>query len=155
MLHDDAYIARPIDGRAPYTKAAFVTMLRSLIRAVNPNYIRTQSSIGHRDPLPNVDHVDHTAGAILAAEADTNSQGETWIRRDEYLGYVIRDGAYGENVTGYWRDEKTAIWDQYWPHDPELGPGAWYGVMGKQHRPLDRIFWPGEPWIPPDDFDDC
>lgn len=150
MLADSSYLAAPIDGRAPYTQDSFVSMLSAIIQAVGPDYIRTQSSIGHRDPAPNVDHIDHTAGAILAADANVDAQGETIITRYEYEDYVIR--AYADNVFGYWQEQKTAIWNQYWPLDPELGPGAWDEVMARQYMPSDRIFWPGTLWVPPGDF---
>ncbi len=142
--------AQPIDGRAPYSRASFVDTLRSIINYVQPDYIRTQSSIGHRDPHPNADNVDHTASAILAAEADTDWAGNTWKRRDEYQGYVIRQ--LPENVFGYWRSEKLAIWHEYQPHDPYVPPGAWDDVAGKQYLPSSRIFWPGIPWVPPPDY---
>ncbi len=154
MLHDNNFVAHPIDGRAPYNRASFTGMLTSIIATVNPAYIRTNSSIGHREG----DHVDHTSAAILAADADTTANGETWIRRDEYQGYVMRDdpATYPDNVFGYWRDEKTDIWNAYWPHDPEI-PGGWIwsSVLGKQYRLDGRIFWPGIPWVAPGDFHVC
>jgi LmbE family N-acetylglucosaminyl deacetylase len=149
MLADSTYVATPIDGRAPYTQDSFVGMLSSIIQTVNPDYIRTQSSIGHRD-VPNVDHIDHTAGAILAADANVDAQGATVITRYEYQDYIIK--AYSDNIFGYWQTQKTAIWDQYWPHDPEVDPGYWADVMARQYMPSDRIFWPGTLWVPPGDF---
>lgn len=104
--------------------------------------------IGHRQPDP--DHVDHVAGAVLAAEADTDAAGNTLVRRDEYDGYVIRQ--YPDNVAGHWRDEKTAVWDRYWPHDPALGPDSRREVMGRQYSPDGRVFHPGVPWVPPGDI---
>lgn len=151
MVHDDSFVAQPIDGRAAYTKASFVGTLRSIITTLNPNYIRTQSSIGHREP--DRDHVDHIAGTILAADADTYPDGTTRIRRDEYQGYVIR--SYPDNVFGYWRDEKTAVWNEYRPRDPNVPPGSWDDVMGKQYRPEGRVFQPGTPWVQPPDFNNC
>ncbi|MDR6594754.1 PIG-L family deacetylase [Saccharothrix longispora] len=148
LAHQPGFVARPIDGRAAYTRASFVEMLRDVIHTAGPDLIRSQSSIGHRQPDP--DHVDHVAGAVLAAEADTDAAGNTLVRRDEYDGYVIRQ--YPDNVAGYWRDEKTAVWDRYWPHDPALGPDSWREVMGRQYSPDGRVFHPGVPWVPPGDI---
>ncbi|WP_326957010.1 PIG-L family deacetylase [Amycolatopsis sp. NBC_01286] len=152
MLKDGSYVANPIDGRPGYTKDSFVGMLDSIIDYVGPDYIRTQSTIGHREVRRDgvADNVDHVAGAILAADADVDGAGKTRIRRDEYQGYIITDKP--DNVSGYWRDRKQAIWDQYKPHDPALWSGSWNEVMGKQYRPEGRIFWPGIPWVPPGDF---
>lgn len=150
MVFSRNYVAQPIDGRPAYTGYSFVATLRAIIDWLRPDYIRTMSSLGHREPDP--DNVDHVASAILAADADTISGNQTWIRRDEYQGYVIRQPSYPENVFGYWRDEKTAAWDAYWPHDPNIAPGSWYNVMGKQYLPVGRIFWPGTPWVRPPDF---
>ncbi|RJQ77410.1 hypothetical protein D5S17_15820 [Pseudonocardiaceae bacterium YIM PH 21723] len=149
LINQPGFRAQPIDGRPAYDRASFTAMLRAIIETAKPGHIRTQSTLGHRQG----DHVDHVAGAILAADANTDAAGKTLIRRDEYQGYMIRDRP--DNVSGYWRDEKQAIWDQYWPHDPELQPGAWYDVMGKQYRPEDRIFHPGHPWVAPTDFTNC
>jgi LmbE family N-acetylglucosaminyl deacetylase len=151
MLHDPSFVANPIDGRAPYTYGSYVGMLRSIIQTANPNYMRTQSTIGHRDAI--VDHVDHVAGAILAADADVDGQNNTWKPRYEYSGYVIQN--FPENIFGYWRNEKTAIWDQYLPNDPELAPGSWSNLMGRQYIMSGRIFAAGVPWVPPGDFNSC
>ncbi|AHH98308.1 PIG-L family deacetylase [Kutzneria albida] len=152
MLHDPAFIANPIDGRPGYTQAAFVAMLSALITDVAPDYIRTQNTLGHRDPAPNRDHVDHTAGAILAAMADRDASGNTRVRRDEYLGYAIRDDiAYPSEPSGL-ADFKTSMWNAYAPHDPELAPGAWLPVMGKQYRRPGGIYLPGSSWAAPTDF---
>jgi LmbE family N-acetylglucosaminyl deacetylase len=149
MWHNPNYIARPIDGRPVYTKASFVGMLRSMLTTIRPDYIRTQSTIGHRQR----DHVDHVAGALLVADADADKFGNTMIRRDEYLAYIIAN--YPDNVFGYWQDEKRAIWNKYVPEDPEVDETSWQNVMGKQYRPLDRIFYPGARWVPPPDFNSC
>ncbi|HUQ61123.1 PIG-L family deacetylase [Lentzea sp.] len=149
MLHDGPYVARPIDGRPAYTRATFVGMLHSILDRAKPDYIRSGSSIGHRD-RPNPDHVDHVAAAILTAEADLDGARRTWIRRDEYTGYNSR--AFPENVSGYWRDRKIEIWDQYWPHDPEVARLSHDYAFSRQIRPEGRIFWPGTPWVPPGDF---
>jgi LmbE family N-acetylglucosaminyl deacetylase len=146
MLHDDSFVASPIDGRAPYTRASFTGMLRSIIGAVGPDYMRSPSSIGHREG----DHVDHTSAAVLVADADTTGNGDTWIRRDEYQGYIIE--SFPENVSGYWLNEKTAIWDQYWPHDPALNDTSHRAKLSRQYRPEGRIFRPGTPWVGPGDF---
>ncbi|MGW5743090.1 PIG-L family deacetylase [Amycolatopsis sp. NPDC003861] len=147
MLHDDAYEAEPIDGRPAYTKDSFVGMLNAVIGQVRPDYIRTESTIGHREG----DHIDHTSAAILAADADVDGAGNTWIRRDEYTGYAI--AGLPDNVFGYWRDEKQAIWNAYKPFDYKIEPWTWDDVMGKQYRPDGRIFWPGTAWVPPGDFE--
>ncbi|MEU6151854.1 PIG-L family deacetylase [Actinosynnema sp. NPDC047251] len=150
MVNSSTYVAQPIDGRASYTRASFVAMLRAIITTAQPNLIRSQNSLGHRDPVPDRDHVDHIAGAILTAAADADAAGNTVVRRDEYLGYVIR--GYPDNVFGTDRTEKTAVWDQYWPHDFQLGAGDWSNVMGRQYSPDGRVFPVGHPWIPPGDF---
>jgi hypothetical protein len=49
------------------------------------------------------------------ADADVDASNRTRIRRDEYQAYIISGFA---DISGYWRDEKTAICNQYWPHDP-------------------------------------
>ncbi|HEX8867095.1 MAG TPA: PIG-L family deacetylase [Lentzea sp.] len=152
MLHDDSFVAQPIDGRAPYTRASFTGMLHDIIREVEPDYIRSLSSIGHRLPPPNTDHVDHVSSAILAADADT-VDGNTWIRRDEYDGYVIE--SYPKNVFGDWAVRKTEIWDQYWPKDPALDAGSHREKMERQYRPEGRIFWPGTAWVGPGDLSVC
>jgi hypothetical protein len=150
MLHNNNFVARPIDGRAGYTRQSFTDMLQAIIGSVQPNYIRTQSSIGHRDQGDSLDHVDHTSGAILAADADTYANGNTWIRRDEYLGYSIRH--LPDNVFGYWQTRKIEIWEKYWPEDPELNSWDWRVAMARQYRPEGRIFWPNTPWVGPGDF---
>ncbi|GLW90264.1 PIG-L family deacetylase [Actinokineospora globicatena] len=142
---------QPIDGRAPYTRFSFISTLRAFMNWVQPDYIRTTSSIGHRLPENVREHVDHVASAILVAEADLNAgTNVTRYRRDEYDGYVI--ATFPDNVSGYWRNEKTAAWDAYFPYDEALPPGSWYNVMGKQYRPEGRVFYPGSRWIPPGDF---
>ncbi|MEV0681879.1 PIG-L family deacetylase [Actinosynnema sp. NPDC050436] len=154
MLHDDDYVAQPIDGRAPYDRASFTAMLKSIITTADPAFIRTTSSIGHRED----DHVDHTSAAILAADADTTATGDTWIERNEYQGYVVRDdpATYPDNVFGYWRDEKIAIWNEYWTHDPEITDGnTWSALYGRQYQLPGRSFQPGVPWVPPGDFSEC
>jgi hypothetical protein len=123
-------------------------MLNAIIGHVRPDYLRTESTIGHREG----DHIDHTSAAILAADADVDGEGNTWIRRDEYTGYAI--GGMPDTVFGYWRDEKQAIWNEYKPYDYKIGPETWDEVMGKQYRPEGRIFEPGTAWVPPGDFDD-
>ncbi|CAL9639692.1 hypothetical protein SUDANB95_06280 [Actinosynnema sp. ALI-1.44] len=146
MVLDESFVAHPIDGRAPYTRSSFVAMLHDVLAVARPDYVRTLSTVGHRET--DRDHVDHVAGAILAALADLDGAGRTWVRRDEYDAYVIRQRP--ENWWGYWRDEKTAVWHAYRPHDPMLGPGMWDEVMGRQYR--QRVFEVGDPWTPPPDF---
>lgn len=149
MWHDPAFVAQPIDGRPSYTKSSFTGMLRGVLDATQPDYIRSQSTIGHREG----DNVDHTAGALFVADADVNADMTTRFRRDEYTGYAIQN--MPDNVSGYWRTEKTAIWNKYWPFDPELNSSSWQNVMGKEYRPTGRIFQPGSPWVPPGDFTTC
>lgn len=148
MLQDWNYVAQPIDGRPSYNRITFISMLSALIGYVQPDYVRTQSTIGHRDPI--VDHVDHVAGAILAADADVDGLNNTSVSRYEYTGYDSTE--YPETISGYWLGEKTDIWNQYIPHDPELVPGAWGAMMTRQVIRPGRIFAPGVPWIPPGDF---
>jgi LmbE family N-acetylglucosaminyl deacetylase len=149
MWHDPAYVARPIDGRPSYTKSSYTAMLRAVLDTARPDYIRCGSTIGHRQG----DNVDHTSGALFVADADVDAANNTLIRRDEYTGYAIAN--MPDNVFGYWRTEKTAIWNRYWPYDPELNSSSWQNVMGKQYRPSGRIFYPGVSWVPPGDFTSC
>jgi LmbE family N-acetylglucosaminyl deacetylase len=149
MWHDPAFVAQPIDDRPAHDKASFIGLLRAILDTTGPDYIRSQSTIGHRSG----DHVDHVSGALLVADADTGAEGRTLIQRDEYTGYAIR--GMPDNVFGYWRDEKTAIWKEYWPHDPEINGSTWQELMGKQYRPEGRRFLPGLPWVPPGDFTTC
>lgn len=149
MWQDPAFVAHPIDGRPAYTKSSFLAMLRAILDTARPDLIRSQSTIGHREG----DHVDHTASALMVADADVDSAGRTLIRRAEYTGYAILD--LPDNVFGFWRSEKTAIWDRYWPVDPELDGFLWQNVMGKRYRPVERTFDPGFPWVPPGDFTSC
>ncbi|GAA3042625.1 PIG-L family deacetylase [Actinokineospora globicatena] len=147
------FVAHPIDGRPGYTRAAFTGMLDAIIDHVDPDHIRTQSSVGHREPDP--DNIDHVTGAILVAEADVDAAGTTRVRRDEYTGYQIRQ--LPDNVSPYWATAKRAAWDAYWPHDWNLYRGVtpghrpWDNVMAKQYHPAGRVFTPGIPWIPPAD----
>jgi LmbE family N-acetylglucosaminyl deacetylase len=149
MWHDPAFLAWPIDARPAYDKASFIGMLRAILDTTAPDYIRSQSTIGHHFG----DHVDHVSGALLVADADTDADGRTLIRRDEYTAYAI--AGMPDNVFGYWREEKAAIWNEYWPHDPELNGSSWQALMSKQYSPEDRRFAPGIPWVPPDDFITC
>lgn len=149
MWHDPSFVAHPIDGRAPFTKATLISVVRAILNTAKPNYIRTHSTIGHREG----DNVDHTSSALLVADADADAGGRTIYRRDEYLGYIV--ALYPDNVFGYWRAEKTAMWSRYLSHDPEHGPSGWMNVMGKEYRPIGRIFSPGWPWVPPGDFTSC
>lgn len=149
MWHSPSFVAQPIDGRASYTKDSFTAMLRAILAAAVPTRIRTQSTLGYKQG----DHVDHTSSGVFAADADADSSGRTVYRRDEYLGYIIAN--YPDNVSAYWRTEKTDMWNQYWPHDPALGPGAWQNVMGKQYHPGGQRYLPGAPWADPRDFTSC
>ncbi|WP_146231552.1 hypothetical protein [Lentzea atacamensis] len=40
---------------------------------------------------------------------------------------------------GYWRARKEEIWDQCWPHVPELSGDAHAYAVGRQTRPEGRI----------------
>ncbi|GLW95209.1 hypothetical protein Aglo03_60250 [Actinokineospora globicatena] len=154
LINTPGFSAAPIDGRPAYTRSGFTGMLRGIIDYVRPAYIRGQSSIGHRDADP--DNIDHTAGAILLAEADLDGAGNTYLRRDEYTGYQIRQ--LPDNVAPYWTSVKTSAWDAYWPNDWNLynftppGVRPWGNVMARQYLPPGRIFYPGTHWIPPGDF---
>ncbi len=149
MWHDPTFVAYPIDGRPAYDKASFIAMIGAILDTAGPDLIRTQSTNGHREG----DNVDHTSAALLVADADVDEAGRTLIRRDEYLGYAL--SGCPDNVFGYWREEKTAIWNEYWPHDPQLNGIAWQNVMGKQLVPEGRRFDVGCPWVPPSDFTEC
>ena len=146
LLAVPGFRAQPIDGRPSYTCDEFTGMLRGLIDTAAPDLIRTGSSIGHREG----DHVDHTAGAILVADADTDDARRTLVRRFEYDGYKVL--GFPENVHGFLRDQKTAIWDAYWPHDPELNAWSWRGALSRRYQPDGRVFHPGSAWVPPADF---
>ncbi|MEV6710493.1 PIG-L family deacetylase [Lentzea sp. NPDC051208] len=153
MLTDSPYVARPIDGRPAYNRFSFIGTLHAIIGHANPDYIRSGSTIGHRD-TPRRDHVDHVSAAILVAEANlVDGTRNTWKRRDEYTAY--NSSSYPENVFGYWRQRKAEIWDQYWPHDPELGRDTHLYALSRQIRPEGRIFYPGTVWVPPGDFVTC
>lgn len=149
LWHDPAFVAQPIDGRPAYDRASFLDLLRAVLDTAAPDHIRSPSTIGHHQG----DHIDHTSAALLVADADVDSAGLTVVRRDEYLGYAI--AGLPDNVWDYWRDEKTAIWNEYWPHDPELDGRVWQNVMGKQYAPPDRSFPPGRLYVPPTDFTSC
>jgi LmbE family N-acetylglucosaminyl deacetylase len=149
MWHDPGFVAQPIDGRPAYDQASFLGLLRAVLDTAGPDFIRSQSTIGHHEG----DHIDHTSAALLVADADVDAAGRTLVRRDEYTCYPI--AGLPDNVFGYWRDEKTDIWNQYWPHDPELNGSLWQDVMGRQYSLPGRSFPPGHPWLPPDDFTTC
>lgn len=153
MLTFSPYVAQPIDGRPAYNKFSFIGMLHAIIAHANPDYIRSGSTIGHRD-RPARDHVDHVSAALLVAEANllpgTNT---TWKRRTEYTAY--NSASQPENVFGYWRDRKIEIWDEYWPHDPEVHRDTHSYAFGRQVAPDGRIFHPGSAWVPPGDFRTC
>ncbi|PWK90853.1 GlcNAc-PI de-N-acetylase [Lentzea atacamensis] len=146
LLNVPGFEAQPIDGRPPYTYDGFVGMIRGLIAKADPDLIRTSSSIGHREG----DHVDHTAGAILVADANTDGAGRTAVLRCEYVGYKVL--TFPENVHGFLREKKTEIWDEYWPHDPELNAFSWRAALSRRYQPDGRVFHPGVPWVPPGDF---
>jgi LmbE family N-acetylglucosaminyl deacetylase len=149
LWHDPTFVAQPIDGRPGYDQASFLALIRAVIDIAAPDHIRSQSTIGHYEG----DHIDHVSSALLVADADVDADGLTVVRRDEYIGYAI--AGLPDNIEGYWRDEKTAIWNEYWPHDPELNGTLWQNVMGRQYSPPDRIFLPGRLYVPPDDFTSC
>ena len=142
MRRDESFEASPLDGRAAYTHDEFVDTLRDIIYAANPDLIRTQNSAFEEH-----DHIDHTSGAILAAEADT-VDGATMIRRSEYYDYAI--GGLDANWSGYWVNEKTAVWHTYVRYDRQVAPGGWDNVMNRQY--LRETYMPGDPWVPSDDF---
>jgi LmbE family N-acetylglucosaminyl deacetylase len=139
MWNDATFTASPIEGRPAYTRSSFLAMLRGVLAVAQPDYIRTQDTTA----TESTDHVDHIYGAKFAATADTLN-GATQIQRHEYFDYAIQ--GFPANWSGYWVDEKTAIWNEYVPHDPELGPGSWQGVMDRQYR--RTWFDPGTPWSP-------
>ncbi|MET9232043.1 PIG-L family deacetylase [Lentzea sp. NPDC003310] len=153
MLNFSPYVAQPIDGRTAYTKYSFIGMLHAIIAHAKPDYIRSGSTVGHRD-TPARDHVDHVAAALLVAEANllpgTNT---TWKRRTEYTAY--NSASHPENVSDYWQQRKIEIWDAYWPYDPELDRTTHWYAMSRQIAPDGRIFHPGSAWVPPSDFVTC
>ncbi|MET9227071.1 PIG-L family deacetylase [Lentzea sp. NPDC003310] len=146
LLNVPGFQAQPIDGRPAYTYQGFVGMIRGIIDRVAPSLVRTGSSIGHREG----DHIDHTAAAILVADANTDAQGRTAVLRQEYTGYRVL--AFPENVGGALCAKKTEIWEAYWPHDPELDEWSWRAALSRRYAPEGRLFRPGVPWIPPGDF---
>lgn len=157
MLHDPAFAGRPIDGRPAYTRQDLLATLRAVTDGVNPDYLRSQSTIGHRDG----DHIDHTSAALFAAAADSTippgadpltATGTTVRQRDEYQGYSLANQP--DRFGGYWRDEKLAVWNAYKPHDPAVGPTTWDELAGKETDPAaaGRRFTANGTWAPPGDF---
>lgn len=137
MWFNSDYVAEPIDGRPTYTRSSFLEMLRAVISAANPDYMRTQNTIATRAD----DHIDHISGALFAAEADSRF-GRTVIRRDEYYGYVIEN--MPPNVSDYWAKEKLAIFQQYLVYDSEAS--VWEKLYNRQYR--RRSYKPGDLWVP-------
>ncbi|GAB2828881.1 hypothetical protein GCM10027200_30400 [Lentzea nigeriaca] len=152
LWNDPDFTADPIDGRPGYTRASIGTMIRGVLDTAQPSYIRTLSTLGHHEG----DHIDHTAAALLVAEANRDEDGFTLVQRDEYIGYLAsrEESLWDENVFGFWLDEKIAIWNEYWPRDPELFAGAWFRAMARQYLLDDRTDPPGNVWEPPTDFVD-
>nr|NLI51423.1 hypothetical protein [Propionibacterium sp.] len=155
LLQDPAHVARPSDGRAPYTRDSLVGTLRALTDAVNPDQIRSLYSLGHRDTGLALDHCDHTAAAILTGLSDSDARSRTLRTRREYWGYRVR--TQPDNQARMWQGPKFSAWQAYVAHDPGLpGPQAWnYGLLARSYAPADRVFPPGSLWTPPADFGTC
>lgn len=133
------FVANPIDGKPGYARDQLVDVLRGLVDYCAADYVRTGDTWGQ----DTADHVDHIAGAHFAGEA-LSPGGITSKPRYEYLGYHLRN--LPPNLGGYWVTEKTACWQAYRTHDPELGPGAWDELMTRQQL---RQYYPvGAPWVP-------
>lgn len=137
MWFDPTFEAQPIDGRPAYTRSSLLAMLSALISTAKPDYIRTQNTIANRtDP----EHVDHIAGALFAAEADTSAD-RTLIPRYEYYGYVISN--MPANWEGYWVDEKQAIFEEYAQYDPEAA--GWVAMKDRQYQRMS--YASGDQWV--------
>lgn len=155
MLQDPDFVARPTDGRAPYTRDSLVGTLRAMLDAVDPDQVRSLYSLGHRDAGPALDHCDHTSAAIVAGLGDTDDRSRTVRTRLEYWAYRIR--TQPDNQARKWEGPKYAAWQAYVAHHPGLpGPEAWsYGLLARSYAPADGAFRPGVPWTPPADFVTC
>ncbi|WP_253769201.1 PIG-L family deacetylase [Goodfellowiella coeruleoviolacea] len=138
LWQDYSFVSYPIDGGDPYTHESLVEMIAELLHEAQPQLIRTQDPDAETE-----DHIDHAGGALFVAEADS-PDGITAIRRVEYYSYPIQE--MEPNVTGYLKDEKTAVWYEYRPYDDQLVEGDWDNVMDRQYT--IRTFEPGTPWFP-------
>lgn len=138
MWHGPQFTAQPIDGRASFTRDSLTDTLRALITRPDVEFIRTQDPQGHQCG----DHIDHQHAARFALTANADANGNAVKRADIYFGYVIRDFDFQDNYSGYWRDEKQAVWNAYKPFDSQVGPTAWDEVMGRQHR--RAVILPGD-----------
>jgi LmbE family N-acetylglucosaminyl deacetylase len=137
MWTDPTFAAQPIDGRSAYTGKQFIAMLHALIDYVQPDFLRVEDPAGEEMN----GHIDHAyVGRFALAANSTN--GVIARRADTYFDYVTAQ--MPENFSGYWRDEKLAIWNAYKPFDSQVGPTAWDELAGRQHR--RRIYWPGDQW---------
>lgn len=128
MWSDPNFVAQPIDGRAPYTKASFLAMLRGLIDHVNPLFLRLTDPQGQELG----DHIDHGLAGRFAAAANLDGTNRCVRRMDAYLGYIAQHAP--ENCAGYWQGECLAIWNAYKPFDPEVGPTSWDEMSKRQFR---------------------
>jgi LmbE family N-acetylglucosaminyl deacetylase len=112
-------------------------MLHALIDYVQPDFLRVQDPAGEEMN----GHIDHASGGRFALAANSTN-GVIARRADTYFDYVTAQ--MPENFSGYWRDEKLAIWNAYKPFDSQVGPTAWDELAGREHR--RRIYWPGDQW---------
>jgi LmbE family N-acetylglucosaminyl deacetylase len=141
MWSDPAFVAAPIDGRASYTRAQFVTLLRDLTGYVGAEFLRVLDPAG----LALDDHIDHAHAGKFAALANTDPTGRTVRRMDSYFGYSV--AGFPPQFSGYWQAEKQAIWSRYRSHDPAFPAGstAWDELAVRQLR---RHVWsPGDSWL--------
>lgn len=141
MWNDASFVARPIDGRPAYTRASFTALLRAILAQVNPDFVRVQDSFGFQTG----DHIDHVYAARFAMSANLVN-GKVARRADSYFGYIIQN--MPPNWSGYWRDEKQAIWNAYKPYDPQVGPTTWDNIMDKEK--IRHLYQPGDSWLPSD-----
>ncbi|MDQ2583698.1 PIG-L family deacetylase [Saccharothrix yanglingensis] len=138
MLRDPMFVARPIDGRPGYTAPQLVAMLRNLIDALGPAFLRGQDP----DGVAVGDHIDHQAAGRFVMAANTAAPGGLVDRRlDTYLGYLGQHAP--ATWSGHWADEKLAMWQAYKAHDPKLaGTSSWDGMAVRQTR--RHVWWPGD-----------
>lgn len=165
LLHDRNFTATTVDGSSMYTEAGLTSTLRSMISSLNPAFIRTEDTNGYAQGV--TDNIDHTSAAVLATAADTDSSGATIVPRYEYLGYLdqqvntvppgyVQDVGMAPNLAASAKQQKTQIWQAYYPNDPALNPPfytgggmPWANIMGSVYSTYHVA---GSPWDAPTGF---
>jgi LmbE family N-acetylglucosaminyl deacetylase len=145
MWDTPAFVAHPIDGRASFTKATLISIIKEIIDqvVVGPNdFIRVLDVWGKQLN----DHIDHQHAGLFSASANVNASGKVIKRMDSYFGYAATTMP-ATNV-GYWLTEKTDIWSAYRAIDSAFAgmPTAWDVMMPIQVRRW--AFLPGDAWSP-------